>query len=117
MTSICPERSGTVVMHIDDIKNAIAAQDTAAIKEGFHALLNEDQVGGLTAGNAMIILDALTQVLKSDQGIMPRRTCQALGLTPGSSYGDGVAAVHENRRLWSSYFAARFKRASQPNEA
>lgn len=80
-------------LHIDQIMEVIAAQNAARIEEAFDAMLNEDQVGGLTAGNAMILLDALVERSKSNSGSMPRRTCETLGIVHGSTYANGVTAV------------------------
>lgn len=84
-------------LHIDQIKEAIAAQNAARIEEAFNTMPNEDQVGGLTPENAMMFLDTVAEMLKSNQGPMPRRRCETLRIAYRSSYANGATAVYENR--------------------
>jgi hypothetical protein len=49
-------------MHIDDLTAALASRDMATIKEAFLTLANypkQDRIAGLSAGNAMISLEAV----------------------------------------------------------
>jgi hypothetical protein len=99
-------------MHVDDITAALASRDIATIKEAFLALANypkQEQVTGLRAGNAITFLEAAADALQADYGIMPRATCEALGLAQGASYADGSAAVLQNRSLWAGHFAMIFR--------
>jgi hypothetical protein len=82
-------------MHVNNITAALASRDVATIKEAFLALANypkQDRVTGLAAGNAMTFLEAAAEALQADYSIMPRDTCEALGLAPGASYADGAGA-------------------------
>jgi hypothetical protein len=99
-------------LHIDDITAALASRDTATVKEAFLALANypkQDRIAGLSAGNAMIFLEGAAEALRADFSIMPRDTCEALGLAHGASYADGAAAVLRDRQTWASHLGMIFR--------
>jgi hypothetical protein len=99
-------------MHVDDITAALASRDVATIKQAFLAVANypkQEQVTGLRAGNAMTFLEAAAEALRADYSIMPRGTCEGLGLAQGASYADGAAAVLESRQIWAEHFAMIFR--------
>jgi hypothetical protein len=99
-------------MQVDDITAALASRDMATIKEAFLALANypkQDRIAGLSAGNAMTFLEGAAEALSADYSIMPRDTCEALGLAQGASYADGAAAVRGNRQTWAYHFTMIFR--------
>jgi hypothetical protein len=63
----CP----TVLMHVDDIKQALAIKDAAMIRNGFVALVTEARVAGLATANGMALLDEVAAALKD----LIRRHC------------------------------------------
>ena len=96
----------TVVMHVDDIEQALAIEDTATIRNGFLALITEAPFAGLATTNGMALLEEVAASLKDDDSIMPSQACAALGIAPESRYRVGAASVEAHRDLWAEYFAA-----------
>jgi hypothetical protein len=100
------------MIHVDDITAALASRGMATIKEAYLALADypkQEQVTGLRAGNAMTFLEPAAEALQANYSIMPRDTCEALGLAQGASYADGAAAVLDNLQTWSEHFAMIFR--------
>jgi hypothetical protein len=97
---------------MDDIKDALAANDSNALRQAFRALVDypkEAAIVGLAAGNAMATLDALVERLWGDYSQLPAGTCEALNVLPSSRYCDGATMVANSRQRFADHFSMIFR--------
>ncbi|MGW9333408.1 hypothetical protein, partial [Bosea sp. NPDC055594] len=82
---------------VDDFYTARARTSAGASLDGF-----------LTAVHMVVTLNRVSAHLASDGALMPPGTCEALGLSPGSSYAAGVTEAYRERTRLSRQIIDRF---------
>ena len=84
-------------MKLRDITDAIAADDRAAMRQGFRALVDPHAtVEASSPGMLVVALNRLCAALHGDQAEMPAATCGALDLPAGATYADGAAQARRD---------------------
>lgn len=99
------------VFRLQEITAAIQADDKQSVRQAFRALVSYPHDGRIEAsspGMLVVTLNRVSAHLASDGALMPPGTCEALGLSPGSSYAAGVTEAYRERTRLSRQIIDRF---------
>ena len=101
-------------MHVYDIEEALAEDETASLRHAFRVLAHfphEGQVEGVKSADKLVALfDHVTAALELDQATMPEKLCQTIAsftrlpMQPNATYAHGAIVASEFRGRWREMF-------------